>query len=95
MTLRSTVFSMLGLAVAAACNPPPPASPDEVVGCTEEAKVCPDGSSVVRSGPDCDFPACPNADPDNGISPDPAPAGPDGDASPQPMGTFEADPPPG
>jgi hypothetical protein len=28
-------------------------------GCTMEAKLCPDGSSVGRSGPDCQFAACP------------------------------------
>ena len=27
--------------------------------CTEEAKLCPDGSYVGRSGPDCTFTACP------------------------------------
>lgn len=32
--------------------------------CTEEAKVCPDGSVVVRQGPDCEFAACPEADMD-------------------------------
>src|SRR3989344_7127909 len=26
--------------------------------CTQEAKVCPDGSSVGRSGPNCDFAEC-------------------------------------
>ena len=29
--------------------------------CTQEAKVCPDGSSVGRSGPNCDFAECPTA----------------------------------
>ena len=29
--------------------------------CTAEAKVCPDGSSVGRSGPNCDFAECPVA----------------------------------
>jgi plastocyanin len=29
------------------------------VGCTLEAKLCPDGSSVGRSGPNCEFAACP------------------------------------
>lgn len=29
--------------------------------CTEETKVCPDGSSVGRSGPNCEFAACPVA----------------------------------
>lgn len=27
--------------------------------CTEEAKVCPDGSSAGRTGPNCEFTACP------------------------------------
>lgn len=29
------------------------------VACTEEAKVCPDGSSVGRTGPKCEFAECP------------------------------------
>lgn len=28
--------------------------------CTEEAKLCPDGSSVGRVGPDCEFAPCPD-----------------------------------
>lgn len=28
--------------------------------CTEEAKICPDGSSVGRVGPDCQFAECPS-----------------------------------
>lgn len=35
------------------------ASEDEGVMCTMEAKICPDGSAVGRSGPDCEFTACP------------------------------------
>jgi len=27
--------------------------------CTQEAKICPDGSAVGRSGPNCEFAACP------------------------------------
>lgn len=27
--------------------------------CTQEAKVCPDGSAVGRTGPNCEFAACP------------------------------------
>jgi hypothetical protein len=27
--------------------------------CTMEAKICPDGSAVGRTGPDCAFAACP------------------------------------
>lgn len=37
----------------------PPA--DEGVTCTMEAKECPDGSYVGRSGPNCEFEACPTA----------------------------------
>jgi hypothetical protein len=32
------------------------------VACTMEAKMCPDGSSVGRSGPNCEFAACPTAE---------------------------------
>ncbi|MDB5194174.1 MAG: protein of unknown function with transrane region [Parcubacteria group bacterium] len=31
------------------------------VACTMEAKLCPDGSYVGRTGPDCAFSACPDA----------------------------------
>lgn len=29
------------------------------LACTEEAKICPDGSAVGRTGPKCEFAACP------------------------------------
>jgi hypothetical protein len=29
------------------------------IPCTEEARVCPDGTVVTRTGPHCEFPACP------------------------------------
>jgi len=35
------------------------------VGCTMEAKLCPDGSSVGRIGPNCEFAACPSGQPLN------------------------------
>jgi cytochrome b subunit of formate dehydrogenase len=31
-------------------------SAPEQVACTEEAKICPDGSSVGRTGPNCRLP---------------------------------------
>lgn len=31
--------------------------------CTQEAMICPDGSSVGRSGPNCEFEKCPNVTP--------------------------------
>lgn len=32
------------------------------IACTQEAKLCPDGSYVGRAGPTCEFTACPNND---------------------------------
>jgi len=29
--------------------------------CTEEAKICPDGTAVGRTGPDCEFEDCPSS----------------------------------
>lgn len=34
--------------------------PFEGVACTMEAKICPDGSSVGRVGPNCEFAPCPS-----------------------------------
>lgn len=31
----------------------------ENIGCTMEAKICPDGSAVGRVAPNCEFAACP------------------------------------
>jgi hypothetical protein len=36
-------------------------TPTSPVACTMEAKQCPDGSYVGRTGPKCEFSACPNA----------------------------------
>ena len=40
-------------------NSPSPQTPPDQVACTQEAKLCPDGSSVGRTGPNCEFTACP------------------------------------
>jgi hypothetical protein len=40
------------------------------VACTQEAKQCPDGTYVARTGPNCEFSACPNA-PSNGTTSQP------------------------
>lgn len=37
----------------------PDAQAPEQVACTMEAKLCPDGTSVGRQGPNCEFAACP------------------------------------
>jgi hypothetical protein len=35
--------------------------------CTMEARICPDGSSVGRTGPNCEFAACPTDSPASAI----------------------------
>ncbi|MDO8686902.1 MAG: hypothetical protein Q7K11_01705 [Candidatus Berkelbacteria bacterium] len=37
-----------------------PQSPETPRACTDEAMVCPDGSAVGRTGPNCEFAACPS-----------------------------------
>ncbi|MFZ1987529.1 MAG: hypothetical protein WAV21_00645 [Minisyncoccia bacterium] len=34
----------------------------QMVACTEEAKMCPDGSAVGRTGPNCEFAECPKSE---------------------------------
>lgn len=43
----------------AANRPVSPLPNDDGVFCTQEAKLCPDGSYVGRTGPNCEFTACP------------------------------------
>ena len=38
------------------------------IACTEEAKICPDGSAVGRTGPNCEFEACPPVEQDETIA---------------------------
>lgn len=54
-----TIFSILMLLAifSSACSQS--ISQPTYKGCTEEAKVCPDGSYVGRSGPNCEFAKCP------------------------------------
>lgn len=40
-------------------------NPDDIMWCTQEAKLCPDGSYVSRTGPKCEFSPCPNLILDN------------------------------
>lgn len=75
LTLGS-FFGILAIWVIATVMTAPPRSPD-FVACTMEAKLCPDGSSVGRTGPDCEFALCPGEAP--------APAMPRGKPIPQPI----------
>ena len=46
---------VVSLTIAGVINPPAGS-----VACTQEAKLCPDGSAVGRTGPNCEFASCPN-----------------------------------
>jgi hypothetical protein len=50
---RKALFGVLviSLLFLVSCSQP-------LTACTEEAKVCPDGSSVGRQGPNCEFAEC-------------------------------------
>lgn len=50
------------------------------VGCPEDAMICPDGTTVVRSGPNCEFEPCPSGDG--------TPVAPAGDLAPGGQYTF-------
>lgn len=64
----ATIAFALGVAGAIGCAKKDTAHPDDVdaTACTEEAKLCPDGSSVGREGPDCEFAACPGEEAEGG-----------------------------
>jgi len=51
-------FLLLGLLLSA-CQIKSQAPSGEIKACTMEAKICPDGSSVGRSGANCEFAPCP------------------------------------
>src|SRR3989338_5053959 len=44
------------------------------IACTQEAKLCPDGSAVGRTGPNCEFAECPGVNPSPTPTPSPVPA---------------------
>ncbi len=56
------LFSVILLAAGCGINSPGTRQPPSVippVACTQEAKLCPDGSYVGRTGTNCEFAACP------------------------------------
>ncbi|MDR3642650.1 MAG: carboxypeptidase-like regulatory domain-containing protein [Candidatus Doudnabacteria bacterium] len=62
--IKSVFFFTSIVLLAAGCgktspNPSPSPSPSPI-DCTQEARQCPDGSYVSRSGPNCEFAACPS-----------------------------------
>lgn len=52
----------------------PPADQFPAGACTTEAKICPDGSGVGRTGPNCEFTPCPEAPAEGDQQPPSSPA---------------------
>lgn len=48
-----------GILDGTATYPTIPSLPTEPKACTAEAMICPDGSAVGRTGPNCEFSPCP------------------------------------
>jgi hypothetical protein len=57
MAVAIIVIGFVGLSGAQNTQATP--DTDGVVACTMDAKIRPDGSAVGRTGPDCEFAACP------------------------------------
>ena len=53
------VSLLVGAYIYTSNNPAVAVQPDEVAMCTMDAKMCPDGSYVGRTGPNCEFSPCP------------------------------------
>lgn len=53
------ILSVVGLSIATNFGAQPPIPQNSGRACTMEAKLCPDGSSVGRIGPNCEFAPCP------------------------------------
>lgn len=67
MSARSIMFAIVFLVAAVAAfslyrisHLYDPAEIGGGVACTMDAKICPDGSAVGRTGPNCEFAACPS-----------------------------------
>ncbi|TNE27547.1 MAG: hypothetical protein EP349_09065 [Alphaproteobacteria bacterium] len=62
MTIRSLILTT-ALASFVSFGVPQTAQAESVM-CTMDAKLCPDGSSVGRTGPNCEFAPCPGEEAD-------------------------------
>ena len=74
--MRTIAVGLVGCTIAwlaaAACKPKDANPPG--TACPADAMMCPDGSAVGRTGPNCTFPECPKpADPCAGIELPPCP----------------------
>lgn len=81
--MKTILLAALSLTSFACSSTPAPnggssstgsADPEPVM-CTQEAKMCPDGSAVGRTGPQCEFAPCPGGDAAPTAQPEPIPPG--------------------
>lgn len=63
LTLFFGVFFIVGCSSKTEAPKVQPKDNQSSVVCTQEAKLCPDGSSVSRTGPNCEFAPCPKEEP--------------------------------
>jgi len=69
-------FALLVLSGCVNMNPPATPTPTATpTACTQEAMICPDGSSVGRVGPNCEFAPCPSPTAPPAQTPTPTPSG--------------------
>lgn len=59
--IAAVAIAILGLVWFFMPTSQPSDTDPDAVACTMEAKICPDGSAVGRSGPKCEFAACPSS----------------------------------
>lgn len=59
--VAAVAIAILGLAWFFMLKTQPSGTNPNMVACTMEAKICPDGTAVGRSGPKCEFAACPSS----------------------------------
>jgi hypothetical protein len=60
--IAATIVVVLWIVSARVVQAPGPLAPGSSA-CTQEAKLCPDGGSVGRTGPNCEFAECPSDKP--------------------------------
>lgn len=62
MSLKMMFLSLVFLLLSVTVSKTPVYAAQELVACTMDAKICPDGSYVSRQGPECRFAACPTGE---------------------------------
>ena len=67
LAIASAIILLGGIFILASLNVSP-STTGEQIPCTQEARLCPEGSYVGRTGPNCEFAPCPSEVRCEGIS---------------------------